>query len=666
MNELPAEASLRRYSARLLWVPLVVALLSGAVALVRSPAETIPLALTGLALVAFADGRRVVAGVLLGLAICGGSMPVAVALAVLVAVGLREGWRRLLQVGAPAAGALLIGQLAFGQGPAGVVQSYLAQIDAPVGPGSVWYLLGLWGPSIGHAGWLGFAALFLALGCLFGLLRSTGQSPRVGSLIAVVVLSSVLLAPEVAPHVGVWVLLAVLVARPYPLEVLVVGVAQAAYAAGASGWLGPAGSDPAHWLHALLTAAPIVAQVWILVLVFWDLLWPARDRLRVVPPATLAARHVEADPPSGWPAWRPAVVTAAVAVGVTRVMYVLGAYAAQWLTTRDEMQPEFTLETWLRWDAEYFIEIAQRGYAADVASGNAAAFFPLFPLSVRGLSALGLEPLIAGMLISLLATFVACVYLHRLAKLHGFAGRHSQLYLLLFPTAAFLVAPYTEALFLAGAIPAFYYAYGGRPWPAALFAAVAVGTRTVGLLVLVGVAFELARRVWPDWRKLLMSALAMAAATIPFWAYGLHLREVAGAFFAFQHAQKEGWGREFVGLVDGLVLTWNTWEGGYSANNIFAWRLEVIFAGLSVLLLLWLMWRGYVGYSVYVGATMIIALGNTWYFSNPRLALAFFPFAFALAALTRRREAVHSYVVVLLAGLAMVGAVVLTSGRWFF
>ena len=74
------------------------------------------------------------------------------------------------------------------------------------------------------------------------------------------------------------------------------------------------------------------------------------------------------------------------------------------------------------------------------------------------------------------------------------AGRRASLYLLFFPTAVFLVAPYSESLFLAGAIPAFYYARRKRWIMAGMFAAVAMGARAAGIFLLFGLLVEFVRQ----------------------------------------------------------------------------------------------------------------------------------------------------------------------------
>src|ERR1700704_4976033 len=72
-----------------------------------------------------------------------------------------------------------------------------------------------------------------------------------------------------------------------------------------------------------------------------------------------------------------------------------------------------------RWDASWYLVIAHYGYRPDLAPFTASrtAFFPLYPLGIRGFSDLGLPPVLAGVLISLVAFAFALYGIHRLATL---------------------------------------------------------------------------------------------------------------------------------------------------------------------------------------------------------------------------------------------------------
>ena len=56
-----------------------------------------------------------------------------------------------------------------------------------------------------------------------------------------------------------------------------------------------------------------------------------------------------------------------------------------------------------RWDAAWYLVIAHYGYRPDLGAytSSRAAFFPLYPLGLRALGALGVPPVLAGVLLSL-------------------------------------------------------------------------------------------------------------------------------------------------------------------------------------------------------------------------------------------------------------------------
>lgn len=183
-----------------------------------------------------------------------------------------------------------------------------------------------------------------------------------------------------------------------------------------------------------------------------------------------------------------------------------------------------------RYDALWYLAIAEHGYPPLVAGGvpQAAAFFPAFPGIVAVVDVLPGGALLAGSLVSLVATVVALAGLYRLAEEMGAgpaAARRTQLLAAVFPTAMFLLAPYTEAMFLAVSTWVLVLALR-RSWaPAAAGALVAALTRNVGVLLALPLALEGVRA----WRRgegdshLLhgtAAALAAPAGTALFMAFG--------------------------------------------------------------------------------------------------------------------------------------------------
>lgn len=146
---------------------------------------------------------------------------------------------------------------------------------------------------------------------------------------------------------------------------------------------------------------------------------------------------------------------------------------------------------WSHWDGEWFLQISSRGY--QVHDGT-VAFFPLYPLLVKVVAfLLGGNYLLAGVVVSSGATLVVLLLLYELClREWGVAVASTTcLYLVVFPMAFFLAAIYSEALFLALTLGAFWCArYLRRWWLAGLLAALATLTRSTGFLLIGPLAWE--------------------------------------------------------------------------------------------------------------------------------------------------------------------------------
>jgi len=134
-----------------------------------------------------------------------------------------------------------------------------------------------------------------------------------------------------------------------------------------------------------------------------------------------------------------------------------------------------------RWDAGWFVRIADEGYGTDDAS---AAFFPGYPTLIHVVDViLPLGALGSALLVSNAAFFAALLVLYRLTTLEydEATARRAIVLLACFPTSFFFLAPYSESLFLLLTLLCFLAARTGR-WVAVVatgFAAAA--TRSVGI-----------------------------------------------------------------------------------------------------------------------------------------------------------------------------------------
>jgi hypothetical protein len=139
-----------------------------------------------------------------------------------------------------------------------------------------------------------------------------------------------------------------------------------------------------------------------------------------------------------------------------------------------------------RWDSVWYLAIARGGYDHQPAR---TAFFPLYPLMIRGLGFVVRSDLVAGVLISLVCFAIGLVVLYRLValELDDERARVTVLLLAFCPMAYFFSAVYSESLFLALSVGCIYQARLGRWASAGVLGGIAATSRNSGVTLIVPV-----------------------------------------------------------------------------------------------------------------------------------------------------------------------------------
>jgi hypothetical protein len=233
-----------------------------------------------------------------------------------------------------------------------------------------------------------------------------------------------------------------------------------------------------------------------------------------------------------------------------------GAVAAAILPWAKPFAPEVVppgfLDYWAHWDGAWYVDIAMHGYHTPTNT----AFFPLFPMLLRVGAALGGGPALWGVLISLVATPFAMYFLYRVAeKLQGVkVARIAVLTFAFFPTAFFLNATYTEALFLAFTTGSFWAAYVRRDLLlAGLLGALAAATRNFGVLLLIPLGYEwLRNRREFGWRGLWEIGIVPTGLL----GYMTFLWIRFGDPLIFFSAQETYWRRELTDPATATQMAW--------------------------------------------------------------------------------------------------------------
>jgi Mannosyltransferase (PIG-V) len=354
-----------------------------------------------------------------------------------------------------------------------------------------------------------------------------------------------------------------------------------------------------------------------------------------------------------------------IAAGLLEPLPAVGAPGWAAPTAEPGWQVLFT--AWERFDGLWFLSIASNGY---VDGNGSAAFFPGYPLLIRAVSPLlGGHPLAAALLVSTLAAFGSMVVLFFLttSELDEGAARRTVLYLALFPTAFFLLAPYSEAPFLLFALLSLWAARRQRWAVAGLAAAVASATRSIGVVLLIPLVAEAIsqRRESgePLAGKLAWSALAPAGAV----AYALFWQAFAGDALAPIH-QQATWQRELAfapaSVVDATYEGWRfpgLYPGGY---HLLDWVIVVpaLVAGV------WVARHTRPAFGLYTWLSILVPLSFTFgprpFMSLPRFLVVAFPVLWAFAAWGPKRRGIHEAVVASFAGLQVLMLVLFVN--WYY
>ncbi len=204
------------------------------------------------------------------------------------------------------------------------------------------------------------------------------------------------------------------------------------------------------------------------------------------------------------------------------------------------------LDMWIRWDSQWYLAIAERGYwLRPDGLPMPQAFFPLYPLLVRVLSAAtGLSLEAAGLLLANAGFLLGLAAFYRLVEAGwgGDAAVRAGAYLVLFPAGFYFSALYTEGLYFAFVAGAFLFASRDRWREAGLCGMGAALTRNGGVLLAAALAVAyLARRGFSP-RRIRRDALWLGLVPAGLVLYMAYLAATTGDPLAYVDAEHR-WGR---------------------------------------------------------------------------------------------------------------------------
>src|SRR5712692_2677036 len=178
------------------------------------------------------------------------------------------------------------------------------------------------------------------------------------------------------------------------------------------------------------------------------------------------------------------------------LLFVFGIKAYQVLENERATGVRGRLELWNHWDAPHYLELAQMGYTAK--GVWKAWFYPFYPWCVRIVAFLNGNYLVSALVVSAIALLTAALVLRRLVQIDFSpeVALRSVWFFLIFPTAYFLHAPYTESLFLALVLGSVFAARRDVWWLAGTLGALSWMTRANGIVLVPALAVEAGYQLW--------------------------------------------------------------------------------------------------------------------------------------------------------------------------
>ncbi len=302
----------------------------------------------------------------------------------------------------------------------------------------------------------------------------------------------------------------------------------------------------------------------------------------------------------------------------------------------------FPLDMFIRWDSNWYFSIIKNGYqpSSDLRTVYSnMAFFPLYPYLVKSLGWLGLHLpdgyyALVGLLLSNLCFLAAMLLLYRLIVVSlGFseaAARRALVLLFVFPAGFFFSSFYPESLFLLLAVAGFTFAMQEKWLPAGICAALAVLTKSQGVLLAIALAWlYMEKRNW----KLLQirpSAAWLGLAPLALLAHFYYLYLKSGRILALFDAMA-AWGRN-------QSIFSNPFQN-LASPVLDVFKIDLVILILFLLCSLYLLWKWPVkAFGIFALTLCLLPIFTGLLVSVSRYLVIVFPVFILLGEKLERRE----------------------------
>ena len=325
------------------------------------------------------------------------------------------------------------------------------------------------------------------------------------------------------------------------------------------------------------------------------------------------------------------------------------------------------LEFWRCTDSQHYLAIAQDWYLSEGEWDRLVqlVFLPGYPVLVRVFELVTGNYLYAGLIVSALCYAGSACLLYKLLRLDmgSEAALRGVALFIMCPAAFFFVSPMSESLFLLCCLACVYLVRRGKTAAGCFIGAYAAFTRSLGILLLVPVLFELIGR-----RGKIREYAAALLIPMGFAVYCLINFLVAGDPFKFLEYQRVHWNQQLGWFFNTAAYqTEHALSSAVSRPTDFwgLWLPNILAQLVSLVIMTAAAKRLRPAYTAWFIAYFAVSVGATWLLSAPRYLAALPALPAAMALLTGKKAAFRAASALsLLCGLAYFAVFLLRWQVW--
>ena len=352
-------------------------------------------------------------------------------------------------------------------------------------------------------------------------------------------------------------------------------------------------------------------------------------------------------------------------------IYIAGVAIA--MIFSDEAKYSFSdfLAGWNRWDAQNYIDIAQKGYANCTENGQHLflVFFPLCPWLLRIVHFVIRDWQVAFLILSTVAYCVGAVFFY-LALSQEYGKRIAEKALVLvsvWPFAFFFGGMMTESLFFMLLSIGFYF-IKKHNWLAVGITGLFCSLCRVQGILLLGVAgvefLEInspiimwkEKKIGQFFKEVFTKGIFLLLIPIGNLIYFYVNYKVEGDPFKFREYQKDHWYHEVTSFNKGFGDVWKYLMDAGTTNTMkmSVWLPETLILVLVIIVLFYALKTQPLKYTAYLWVYTMVCYGVTFLISGGRYMLCALPIFIIAGEFLEKHEKLYQLVVILSAALMMV------------